>query len=123
LSPVALGQVGGDGGFLANTVRQGEGCWKNRLPEDACNSYRTLYQELQALEAEQLTQLRLEQHVLMPRFAEALSGPDHAPAVLDAINLRREPDAALLRGDAQRLLGRHLEAEAAFDAAAETLES
>jgi hypothetical protein len=49
--------------------------------------------------------------------------PTIAPAVLDAINLRREPAAALLRGDAQRLLGRHLEAEAAFDAAAETLES
>jgi regulator of cell morphogenesis and NO signaling len=41
------------------------------LPEDACNSYRTLYRELQTLESEQLTQLRLEQHVLMPRFAEA----------------------------------------------------
>ena len=42
-----------------------------RVPEDACNSYRTLYRELQSLESEQLTQLRLEQHVLMPRFAEA----------------------------------------------------
>jgi regulator of cell morphogenesis and NO signaling len=42
-----------------------------RLPEDACNSYRTLYGELENLEAEQLTQLRLEQHVLMPRFAKA----------------------------------------------------
>ena len=29
----------------------------------------------------------------------------------------------LLPGDAQRLLGRHLEAEAAFDAAAESLEA
>ena len=49
--------------------------------------------------------------------------PTLAPAVLDAIHLRREPAAALLRGDAERLLGRHLEAEAAFDAAAEALES
>jgi len=49
--------------------------------------------------------------------------PTLAPAVLDAVHLRREPAAALLRGDAQRLLGRHLEAEAAFDAAAETLET
>jgi hypothetical protein len=58
------------------------------------------------------------------RMALALrADPTIAPAVLDAINLRREPAAALLRGDAQRLLGRHLEAEAAFDAAAETLES
>lgn len=48
--------------------------------------------------------------------------PTLAPAVLDAIRLRREPLAALLRGDAERLLGRHLEAEAAFDAAAESLE-
>jgi hypothetical protein len=49
--------------------------------------------------------------------------PTLAPAVLEALHLRREPGAALIRGDAQRLLGRHLEAEAAFDAAAETLEA
>jgi hypothetical protein len=48
--------------------------------------------------------------------------PTLAPMVLDALHLRREPAAALLRGDAQRLLGRHLEAEAAFDAAAESLD-
>ena len=48
--------------------------------------------------------------------------PTLAPAVLEALRLRREPAAALVRGDAQRLLGRHLEAEAAFDAAAESLE-
>ena len=58
------------------------------------------------------------------RLALALrADPTLAPAVLDAVHLRREPAAAMLRGDAQRLLGRHLEAEAAFDAAAETLES
>ena len=49
--------------------------------------------------------------------------PNLAPLVLAALHLRGEPAAALLRGDAQRLLGRHLEAEAAFDAAAETLEA
>lgn len=49
--------------------------------------------------------------------------PTLAPSVLDALHLRREPTAALVRGDAQRLLGRHLEAEAAYDAAAETLEA
>jgi hypothetical protein len=49
--------------------------------------------------------------------------PTLAPAVLDAVSLRREPAAALIRGDAQRLLGRDLEAEAAFDAAAESLEA
>ncbi|HUG30601.1 MAG TPA: hypothetical protein VMQ65_08850 [Candidatus Limnocylindria bacterium] len=48
--------------------------------------------------------------------------PTLAPMVLETLHLRREPTAALLRGDAQRLLGRHLEAEAAFDAAAEYLE-
>ena len=59
------------------------------------------------------------------RMALALrADPTLAPAVLAAVHLRREPTAALLRrGDAQRLLGRHLEAEAAFDAAAETLET
>jgi tetratricopeptide (TPR) repeat protein len=49
--------------------------------------------------------------------------PTLAPIVLAALHLRRDPAAALLRGDAQRLLGRHLEAEAAFDAAAESLEA
>lgn len=48
--------------------------------------------------------------------------PTFAPAVLELLRLRRDPMAALVRGDAQRLLGRHLEAEAAFDAAAESLE-
>ena len=48
--------------------------------------------------------------------------PTLAPMVLEALRLRREAPAALLRGDAQRLLGRHLEAEAAYDAAAESLE-
>jgi len=48
--------------------------------------------------------------------------PTRAPDVIDLLRLRREPRAALIRGDAQRLLGRHLEAEAAFDAAAESLE-
>ena len=49
--------------------------------------------------------------------------PTLATSVLDILRLRREPMAALLRGDAQRLLGRHLEAEAAFDAAADSLEA
>jgi hypothetical protein len=48
--------------------------------------------------------------------------PTLAPAVLDAISLRREPAAELIRGDAQRLLGRHLEAEAAFARTAEWLD-
>jgi len=47
--------------------------------------------------------------------------PTLAPAVLDLVAGRSEPGAALLRGDAQRLLGRHLEAEAAFASAAATL--
>jgi hypothetical protein len=48
--------------------------------------------------------------------------PTLAPDVLDALRLRREPLAALLRGDAERLVGRHLEAEAAFADAAEAIE-
>ena len=48
--------------------------------------------------------------------------PTLAPSVLELLRLRRDPMAALVRGDAQRLLGRQLEAEAAFDAAAESLE-
>jgi hypothetical protein len=44
--------------------------------------------------------------------------PTLAPAVLDLVAGRTEPLAARLRGDAQRLLGRHLEAEAAFASAA-----
>lgn len=48
--------------------------------------------------------------------------PTLAPDVLDALRLRREPLAALLRGDAERLIGRHLEAEAAFADAAEAIE-
>ena len=47
--------------------------------------------------------------------------PTLAPAVLQAIVVRTEPAAAILRGDAQRLLGRHLEAEAAFASAADGL--
>jgi len=47
--------------------------------------------------------------------------PTLAPAVLDIVAMRSEPAAALLRGDAQRLLGRHLEAEAAFAEAAARL--
>ena len=58
------------------------------------------------------------------RMALALrADPTLAPAILATIQLRRDPEAEMLRGDAQRLLGRHLEAEAAYDAAAETLES
>ena len=55
-----------------------------------------------------------------PRAAprsDATRRPCSTPCTCDA-----SPRAALVRGDAQRLLGRHLEAEAAFDAAAESLE-
>jgi hypothetical protein len=48
--------------------------------------------------------------------------PTLAPAVLDAIRLRRETAAIIIRGDAERLLGRHLEAEAAFSAAVDAIE-
>ena len=35
LAPEALGQVGGDGGFLANAVREREGSWENGVREQA----------------------------------------------------------------------------------------
>ena len=38
------------------------------LPEWACNSYRTLFSELQVLESDIFTHVHLENHVLRPRF-------------------------------------------------------
>ena len=61
---------------------------------------------------------RPEQAFLRMALA-APARPDPRARRPQRVHLRREPAAALLRGDAQRLLGRHLEAEAAFDAAAE----
>ena len=80
---------------------------------------------------EPIAQLRIAREELSTKPERALlrlalvlrADPTLAPMVLNAIHLRREPAAALLRGDAQRLLGHHLEAEAAFDAVAETLDS
>lgn len=40
-----------------------------RTPDWACNSYRTLFAELEALEGDILRHVHLENHVLMPRFA------------------------------------------------------
>jgi tetratricopeptide (TPR) repeat protein len=58
------------------------------------------------------------------RLALALRlDPSLAPAVLDELRTRRDPAALLVRGDAYRLLGRHLEAEAAFHAAGEALDT
>lgn len=39
-----------------------------RLPDWACNSYRTLFSELEKLETDVLRHVHLENHVLMPRF-------------------------------------------------------
>lgn len=41
------------------------------LPEWACNSYRTLFSELERLEGDVFTHVHLENHVLRPRFAVA----------------------------------------------------
>lgn len=41
------------------------------MPEWACNSYRTLFAELERLEGDVLRHVHLENHVLMPRFASA----------------------------------------------------
>lgn len=40
------------------------------LPDWACNSYRTLFAELQQMEGDVLKHVHLENHVLKPRFAE-----------------------------------------------------
>lgn len=48
--------------------------------------------------------------------------PNLAPAVIDALSRRREPAALLVRGDAYRILGRLLESEAAYAAAAAALD-
>lgn len=48
--------------------------------------------------------------------------PALAPAVLDAVGPRRDVASLLLRGDACRILGRHLDAEAAFTAAGQALD-
>jgi len=39
------------------------------LPEWACNSYRTLFSELEQLEGDTFTHVHLENHILRPRFA------------------------------------------------------
>jgi regulator of cell morphogenesis and NO signaling len=39
------------------------------LPSWACNSYRTLFSELEQLERDLHTHVHLENHVLKPRFA------------------------------------------------------
>ncbi len=49
--------------------------------------------------------------------------PALAPAVLDLLGPRRGVGAHLLRGDAYRLLGRHLEAEVAYVAAGAALDA
>lgn len=41
------------------------------LPDWACNSYRTLFSELEQLESDVFTHVHLENHVLQPRFAAA----------------------------------------------------
>jgi len=38
------------------------------IPEWACNSYRTLFRELEAVEGDLFTHVHLENHVLKPRF-------------------------------------------------------
>ncbi len=48
------------------------------LPDWACNSYRTLFAELESMESDILRHVHLENHVLMPRFTEA------APAAASA---------------------------------------
>ena len=41
------------------------------VPDWACNSYRTLFSELEQLESDVFTHVHLENHVLRPRFVDA----------------------------------------------------
>ncbi len=50
-------------------------------PEWGCNTYRVLMGELEALEADTLRHVHLENHVLVPRFAEA-RGAEAPPSPL-----------------------------------------
>lgn len=56
-------------GALLHRVRAVTGDFA--LPGTACNSYRTLFSELETLEADVLTHVHLENHVLAPRFGSA----------------------------------------------------
>jgi regulator of cell morphogenesis and NO signaling len=49
-------------------------------PDWACNTYRVLMAELNALEADILEHVHLENHVLAPRFEAPAPGPARAPA-------------------------------------------
>jgi regulator of cell morphogenesis and NO signaling len=53
-------------GELVHTIRAASEDFA--LPDWACNSYRTLFAELLALETDLLAHVHLENHVLMPRF-------------------------------------------------------
>lgn len=45
-----------------------------QVPEWACNSYRTLFRELQAMDADVREHVHLENHALLPRFGARASG-------------------------------------------------
>lgn len=53
-------------GTLLEKIRQTTGDFA--MPPWACNSYRTLFAELEQLEGDTLRHVHLENHVLMPRF-------------------------------------------------------
>ncbi|HEX6837557.1 MAG TPA: DUF542 domain-containing protein, partial [Polyangia bacterium] len=54
-------------GELLGRMRSATG--EYAVPEWACNSYRTLFRELERLETDVLRHVHLENHVLLPRFA------------------------------------------------------
>ena len=53
-------------GALLGRMRSATG--EYGVPDWACNSYRTLFRELERLEADVLRHVHLENHVLLPRF-------------------------------------------------------
>ena len=120
---------GSDGGRLSDGQPTMAGLWDDepsmgnrqaaRSPSKSAEPAEELARARDELESEDA------EHIArgLARLALVLRlDPMLAPAVLDAVGQRREATALLLRGDAYRLVGRRLEAEAAFGAAARALE-
>lgn len=84
------------------------------LPDWACNSYRTLFAELEAMEGDIFTHVHLENHVLAPRFGRAPSpstlGPIATFPLLSEAERLRESAAWRETGLASRTLVRGADA-------------
>lgn len=98
------------------TTGQPPGGRGSRVPESPADAFSRARTELESGHAADVDR-GLTRLALVLRL-----DPTLAPAVLDLLGPRRDVAALLLRGDAYRLLGRRLEAEAALAAAAQALD-